>query len=126
MPTEVSWNKSKPPKSQGEHVCASWLATVARQVGLTSVTEGNKSEWLWRFAFTQEMGGRRFGGKRGYEHDVARLEIVLDRFRTATLEGRVADLSREEFMDEFMRLAVDAAREQADAVIADQCCEAID
>jgi len=118
MSTEVFWNDAKPPRSEGEHEAAGWLAMVARNVGLTSVTEDNRSEWLWRFAFTQEMGGRSFGGKHGYERDIGRFEAVLDRFRTATLEGRVAEVSRQQFVEEFTQVATDAAREQADAVIA--------
>jgi len=92
MSTEVFWNDAKPPRSEGEHAAAGWLAMVARNVGLTSVTEDNRSEWLWRFAFTQEMRGRRFGGKQGYERDIGRLETVLDRFRTATMEGQADGL----------------------------------
>ncbi len=125
MSTEVFWNQAKPPRSEGEHVAAGWLAMIARQVGLTSVTEDNRSEWLWRFAFTQEMAGRRFGGKRGHERDTGRLEVVLNRFMTATLEGRVAEVSREQFIKEFTSVAIDAAREQADAVTAEDHCEAI-
>jgi hypothetical protein len=94
MSTEVFWNDAKPPRSEGEHVAAGWLAMIARQVGLTSVTEDNRSEWLWRFAFTQEMAGRRFGGKRGYERDTGLLEVVLNRFMTAALEGRNRRRSR--------------------------------
>ena len=125
MSTEVFWNEAKPPRSQGEHTAAWWLATVARDIGLASVTEDNRSEWLWRFAFTQEMRGRSFGGKHGYERDMGRLEIVLDRFRTATMKGRVANVSRQQFVEEFTSVAIDAAREQADAVIADEeLCEA--
>ena len=125
MSTEVFWNDAKPPRSQGEHTAAGWLATVARDIGLASVTEDNRSEWLWRFAFTQEMHGRRFLGKRGYERDMAQLEVVIDRFRTATLVGRVAEVSRQQFIEEFTCMAIDAAREQADAVIADEeLCEA--
>ena len=126
MSTEVFWNDAKPPRSEGEHASASWLACVARQVGIASVTEDNRIEWLWRFAFTQEMAGRRFGGNRGYERDVEQLQVVLRRFMTATLEGRVAERSREEFMEEFTCVAIDAARGQADAVIAEECLEAID
>ena len=125
MSTEVFWNEAKPPRSQGEHTAAGWLAMVARQIGLASVTESNRSEWLWRFAFTQEMNGRKFGGNRGYERDMAQLEVVLDRFRTATMEGRVANVGREQFVAEFTSVAIDAAREQADAVIVEPCCEAI-
>ncbi len=125
MSTEIFWNEAKPPRSEGEHVAASWLAMLARQIGLTSVSDDNRSEWLWRFAFTQEMRGRRFGGKHGYERDMGRLEPVLDRFRTATLEGRVADRNREQFVEEFTQVAIDAAREQADAVIANEHWHAI-
>ncbi len=125
MSTEVFWNDAKPPRSEGEHVAAGWLAMIARQVGLTSVTEDNRSEWLWRFAFTQEMAGRRFGGKRGYERDTGLLEVVLNRFMTAALEGRVAEVSREQFIKDFTSVAIDAAREQADAVTAEDHCEAI-
>jgi hypothetical protein len=125
MSTEVFWNDAKPPRSEGEHVAAGWLAMVARNVGLTSVTEDNRREWLWRFAFTQEMRGRRFTGAKGYKRDMGQLESVLCRFRTATLEGRVADRSREEFVEEFTREATDAAREQVDAVIENEHWEAI-
>jgi hypothetical protein len=125
MSTEVFWNDAKPPRSEGEHTAAGWLAMVARQIGLASVTEDNRSEWLWRFAFTQQMAGRAFGGKRGYERDMGQLEVVLDRFRTATMEGRVANVSRDQFVAEFTSVAIDAAREQADAVIANACWEAI-
>lgn len=122
MSTEVFWNDAKPPKSEGEHTAAGWLAMIARQIGLASVTESNRSEWLWRFAFTQEMTGRR---SVAYERDIGQLQAVLCRFMTATLEGRVAEHSREEFIEEFARVAIDAAREQADAVIADECWEAV-
>lgn len=125
MSTDVFWNEAKPASTPGEHTAAGWLAMLARQIGLASVTEDNRSEWLWRFAFTQEMAGRRFGGKRGYERDMGQLQVVLDRFRTATMEGRVADMTREQFVEENARAAIDAAREQADAVIAEPCCEAI-
>ena len=121
MSTEVFWNESKPPRSENEHIAAGWLAMVAREVGMTSVTAENQSEWLWRFAFTQEMAGRRFGGKKGYECDVSRFETVLERFRTATLAGRVAARSRDQFVVEFTSTAIDAAREQADAVIEEAC-----
>jgi hypothetical protein len=125
MSTEVFWNDAKPASTEGEHVAAGWLAALARQVGLTSVTEGNRSEWLWRFAFTQTMAGRRFGGQHGYERDIGRLEAVLCRFVSVTLEGRVAERNRAQFIEEHACAAIDAAREQADAVIAEQCCEAI-
>lgn len=125
MSTEVFWNDAKPPRSEGEHTAAAWLAMVARHIGLASVTDGNRSEWLWRFAFTQEMAGRRFGGPRGYERDVARLETVLCRFVSVTLKGRVGEDSREQFVEDFVRTATDAAREQADAVIAEQLWEEV-
>jgi hypothetical protein len=117
MSTDVYWNDAKPPRSQGEHGAAEWLVSEAREIGITSVTEDNRSEWLWRFAFIQQMRGRRFGGKDGYERAMWQLASVLDRFRTATLVGRVVDHDREQFVEEFTRLAIDAAREQADAVI---------
>ena len=116
MSTEVYWNNAKPPRSQREHGAAYWLVVEARQLGITSVTEDNRSEWLWRFAFIQQMRGCRFSGKDGYEHAMGRFASVLDRFRTATLVGRVVDHDREQFVEEFTRRAIDAAREQADAV----------
>mgnify|MGYP003348550194 CR=1 FL=1 len=125
MSTEVFWNEANPPRSESEHAAAGWLAMVARNVGLTRVTENNSSEWLWRFAFLQEMAGRKFGGKHGYERDMGQLEAVLERFRTATMEGRVADVGRDQFVEESTSMAMDAAREQADAVIAEACWDAI-
>jgi hypothetical protein len=116
MATDVFWNDASPPTRQGEHVAVEWLISVARQLGITSVTEANRGEWLWRFAFIQEMRGRRPGGVKGYERDIGRLEGILSRFMTATLEGRVADQSRDEFVEDFTRQGIDAAREQADAI----------
>ena len=115
MATDVFWNDAKPPMRQGEDVAVEWLVSLARQLGITSVTEANRVEWLWRFAFAQEMRGRRPGGAKGYERDIGQLEAVLSRFMTATLEGRVADQGRDEFVEDFTRRAIDAAREQADA-----------
>jgi len=116
MSTDVHWNNAKPPRSQREHGAVFWLVVEARQLGITSVTEDNRSEWLWRFAFIQQMQGCRFSGKDGYEHAMGRFASVLDRFRTATLVGSVVDHDREQFVEEFTRRAIDAAREQADAV----------
>lgn len=121
MPTDVYWNKAKPPRSEGEHASAGWLASIARQVGITTVTEANKSEWLWRFAFSQEMSGRRFGSSNGYERDIERLRFILDRFRTTRLEGRVVDQNRDEFVEEFIASVIESAREQADAAIEEDC-----
>ena len=125
MSTEVFWNEAKPPKSEGEHQAAGWLASIARTVGITSVTDANRSEWIWRFAFMQEMRGRRFGGAHGYERDIGRLDVVLQRFISATLKGRVVDQNREEFIEDFMRTSIDAAREQADAAAEQDHADAI-
>lgn len=113
MSTTVVWNDAAPPATAGEHMAAEWLVMIARQVGLASVTADNTGEWLWRFAFLQEMAGRRFGE---YERDVWRFEGVLDRFCGATLEGRVGEQDRDAFISEHVANRVECAREQADGV----------
>ena len=115
MATTVIWNDATPPGNDGEHMTAWWLAAVARSVGITSVTPGNRSEWLWRWAFMQEIGGRRFGD---YESEMSLFAEALDRFCGVTMEGRVGDDDREEFVRFAVEEKIASARDQADGVVA--------
>ncbi len=123
MSTEVTWNDATPPESGTDRMDATCLVLVARNVGLDSVTEANREEWLWRYAFTQEFSGRPAGGDRGYGNEMPKFDAVLRRFMTATLVGRVASVSRERFIEEFVDRRIDAAREQADGALAELCSE---
>jgi hypothetical protein len=119
MATEVFWNDAAAPSGEEEGRAVEWIVMIARQIGLSSVTAANKGEWLWRYAFAQAIRCRPFGGKWGYGDEIERLQVILDRFRSATLRGRVADQDREQFVGELVRLVIDAAREEADCVFAD-------
>lgn len=113
MSTWVVWNDAVPPATAGEHRAAEWLVMIARQVGLASVTSDNISEWVWRFAFVQEMAGRHY---REYERETCKFVAVLHRFCSATLEGRVGEQLRDDFIGERIANKIECAREQADGV----------
>jgi hypothetical protein len=116
MSTEVFWNDAKPPRDADEHRAAEWLVLIARNAGITTVTADNVGEWLWRYAFVQEMLGR---SHRDYKTELSVFADVLARFRSATLAGRVGDDDREEFVAMYVANRVACCREQADGVEAD-------
>jgi len=114
MPTEVVWNQADPPATPEDHLGAEWLVMIARRVGITTVTPDHATEWLWRFAFVQEMSGRRF---RDYEPECRKLSEVLDRFQSVRLEGRVCDQHRDEFVRDLIASKIECSREGADSVV---------
>lgn len=110
MSTEVFWNEAEPPATNAEHMAVKWLVMIARQVGLTSVTTDNVGEWVFRFAFVQEIAGRKWDD---YRTEVDQLATVLARFSSATLEGRVCDKDLTEFVCDHAKAKVECSLEQA-------------